>query len=138
MPKNDFDRLFERLESLSVGFGPVFRDFASYAQPSYPPHNIVSESENRLRIELAVAGFKKSDITIEEHQGILTITGNKESQSESLDYRHRGIANRSFTKSFRIAEYYEVKEASLEDGILSVLCIKNAPEVEKPKLISIS
>lgn len=136
MSRNDLSRLFDQLESLTVGFGPVFKDF-QLPSTNYPPHNIVRVSDNEFYLELAVAGFKKKEITMEEHQGLLTIKGNKETTAES-DYQFRGIANRSFAKSFRIAEYFEVSSANMEDGILTVTFIKNVPEEAKPKLIAIN
>lgn len=135
MSRNDFSRLFDQLEALSVGFGPVFRDF-QVPTTNYPPHNIVKLSDNEFYLELAVAGFKKEEISMEDHQGLLTIKGDKEA-AVGAEYQFRGIANRSFSKSFRIAEYFEVNEAKLEDGILTVSFVKNVPEEAKPKLIAI-
>ena len=135
MPRNDFDRLFDQLEAITVGFGPVFRDF-HFQQNNYPPHNIVKLNDNEFYIELAVAGFKKPEISIEEHQGLLTIKGEKAIDPEST-YQHRGIANRSFSKQFRIAEYFDVSGADLEDGILTIRFLKNVPTEAQPKLIAI-
>jgi molecular chaperone IbpA len=135
MSRNDFSRLFDQLEALSIGFGPVFRDF-QVPNTNYPPHNIVTISDNEFNLELAVAGFKKNEVRMEEHQGLLTITGAKENTSDSA-YQYRGIAARSFSKSFRIAEFFEVNNATLEDGILTVSFTKNVPEEAKPKLIAI-
>jgi len=133
--KNDLSRLFDHLEALSIGFGPVFKDF-QLPTSNYPPHNIVAISDNEFNLELAIAGFKKDEIQMEEHRGLLTIKGDKSTQSSEM-YQFRGIANRSFSKSFRIAEFFEVNGASLEDGILTVKFIKNIPEEAKPKLIAI-
>jgi molecular chaperone IbpA len=135
MSRHDFSRLFDQLEALSVGFGPVFKDF-QLPTSNYPPHNIVRVSDTEFYLEVAVAGFKKDEVTMEEHQGLLTIKGDKIVDPEST-YQFRGIANRSFSKSFRIAEYFEVSDASLEDGILTVKFTKNVPEEAKPKLIAI-
>ena len=134
MSRNDFDRFFNQLDSLTVGFGPLFRDFQLNTN-HYPPHNIVAISDNEFSLELAVAGFKKAEITMQEHQGLLTIKGSK--NTDTPEYQYRGIANRSFEKSFRIAEYFKVVDASLEDGILSVRFEKEVPEQDKPKLIAI-
>lgn len=135
MSRNDFSRLFDQLEALSVGFGPVFRDFQAPTS-NYPPHNIVQISDTEFYLELAVAGFKKNEVTMEEHQGLLTIKGDKEVSPESV-YQYRGIASRSFSKSFRIAEYFEVANATMEDGILKVTFTRNVPDEAKPKLIAI-
>lgn len=136
MSRHDFSRLFDQLEALSVGFGPVFRDFQAPTS-NYPPHNIVRVSDTEFYLEVAVAGFKKDEISMEEHQGLLTIKGDKVTDTSETAYQFRGIANRSFSKSFRIAEYFEVSDASMEDGILTVKFTKNVPEEAKPKLIAI-
>jgi molecular chaperone IbpA len=141
MSRNDFSRLFDQLEALSIGFGPVFRDLQNPTS-NYPPHNIVFINDEKFNLELAVAGFKKSEIHMQEHQGLLTISAEKkvdlDTSAENLPtYQYRGIAGRSFTKSFRIAEYFEVNNATLEDGILTVTFVKNVPDEAKPKLIAI-
>lgn len=139
MSRNDIAHLLNQLDSFSVGFGPLFRDFHYSSYSSFPPHNIVKISEDEFCLELAVAGFKKAELTMEEHHGVITIKGSKaQSQEQNPDtYQYKGIANRSFTKTFRIAEYFEVASASLEDGILNIVFVKNVPEEGKPKLISI-
>lgn len=140
MSRNDFSRLFDQLEALSIGFGPVFRDL-QVPTTNYPPHNIVFITDEKFNLELAVAGFKKDEIKLEECQGLLTISAEKNGNG-IVDgyptYQHRGIAARNFKKSFRIAEFFEVNNAVLEDGILTVTFVKNVPEEAKPKTIAIS
>jgi molecular chaperone IbpA len=136
MSRNDLSSLFDRLEAHFVGFGPTFRDF-QFPANNYPPHNIRKVSDTEFYLELAVAGFKKDEIEMEECQGLVTIRGNKKTEREEDSYQYRGIAARSFTKTLRVAEYFEVNEASIEDGILTVKFVKNVPEEAKPKLIAI-
>jgi molecular chaperone IbpA len=139
MPKNDFDRLFDQLESSLLGFGPTFRRFQTIAT-GYPPHNIVKKGDNVSILEMAVAGFKKHEISIEVLNGELTIRGNKDntlSEDTTNLYQYRGIGQRSFSKTFKLAEYIEIVDASLEDGMLSITLMLNEPEAEKPKLIAI-
>ena len=141
MSRNDFSRIFDQLDALSIGFGPVFRDLQN-STSNYPPHNIVFITDEKFNLELAVAGFKKSEIHMQEHHGLLTISAEKKTESDATTegtptYQYRGIAGRSFTKSFRIAEYFEVNNATLEDGILTITFVKNVPEEAKPKLIAI-
>lgn len=132
----DFGKIFSKLEALSVGYGPVFKDFQS-ASNNYPPHNIVRISDNEFHLELAVAGFKKSELTLEECEGALSIKGEKADRNDST-YQFNGIASRSFSKVFRIAEYFEVQSATAEDGILTVKFVKNVPDEAKPKRIAIN
>ena len=136
MARNDIARLFDQLESLTVGFGPVFKDFR-VPTSNYPPHNIVRVSDDEFFLELAIAGFKKNEVQVEEHQGLLTVQGNKAEEDTDTSYQFRGIASRSFSKSFRIAEFFEVKDATIEDGILTIKFVRNIPEEAKPKLIAI-
>lgn len=134
----ELDRLFDHFNQVAVGFGPMFRDL-HVSTSNYPPHNIISVSENEFHLELAVAGFKKSEVTIQEENGLLTVTADKEvadTNADNKNYQYRGIAKRSFSKSFRIAEHFEISEANMEDGILTVKFIKNAP-LSKAKLIAI-
>lgn len=131
----ELDRLFDHFNQVAVGFGPMFRDF-QHTTSNYPPHNIVTLSDNEFYLELAVAGFKKGEVTIQEDAGTLTITADKDSSTTETNYQYRGIAKRSFSKSFRIAEHFEISEANMEDGILTIRFIKNAP-LAKPKLIAI-
>ena len=131
----ELGRLFDHLNQVAVGFGPMFRDF-NHTTSNYPPHNIVSVSDTEFYLELAVAGFKKNEVTIQEEGGVLTITADKDSAVDTPAYQYRGIAKRSFSKSFRIAENFEIKEATMEDGILTINFVNNVPEA-KPKLIAI-
>jgi molecular chaperone IbpA len=130
----ELNRLFDHFNQIAVGFGPMFRDF-THSSSNYPPHNIISVSDNEFFLELAVAGFKKDEVTIQEENGMLTITADK-ADSATQTYQYRGIAKRSFSKSFRIAENFEIQEASMEDGILTVRFVKNVP-LAKPKMIAI-
>ena len=139
MSRNDFSRLFDQLEAMSLGFGPVFRDF-SIPTTNYPPHNIIKKSDNVFVLEMAVAGFKKNEITIQEHQGELIIKGTKDNVFEEDsrdDYQFRGLSRRNFEKKFKMAEFLEVVDGKLEDGILSMTLMRNIPESAQPKFIAI-
>ena len=90
-------------------------------------------------ITLAVAGFKKADIDIEIEDGVLKISGTSAVlDSEDTEYLHKGIAERNFVRTFKLAEFVEVAEAKLEDGILRVSLFRNVPDAMKPQKIKIS
>jgi len=106
----------------------------------YPPYNIERISVNgsaadaagtepaeRLRITLAVAGFKRDqlEITLEDSQ--LTIRGRQE-DDKSREFIHRGIAARQFSRTFVLAEGIEVKAADLSDGLLSIDLVRREPD----------
>lgn len=138
MSKNDFDRLFDRFSLFSVGFDPIFREFHIQTSSGYPPHNIKSlEDEKSYMLELALAGFEKDELSVEQNQGLLVIKGvKKETPSES--YQFRGIANRDFEKRFTLAEFIEIDSISLKNGMLYVKLVKNIPEEKKPRKFNIT
>ena len=130
------------LYKASIGFDQLVNEF--FNEPSfvntsgYPPYNISKDAQDVYEITLAVAGFKKADIDIELEDGTLKITGKSEVlDSDNREWLHKGIAERNFVRTFKLAEYVEVKDAKLEDGILRISLFKNVPDAMKPQKISI-
>lgn len=122
-----FDHIFNELDNIS-----------KHAQDSYPPHNVVKEDELLYVLEMAVAGFKEDDISIELKDNILTIEGARERRREPEKYIHKGISARKFKKSFRLSEYTEVNGADLMDGILAIQLEVVLPKEKRPQLININ
>ena len=123
-----------------LGFDHIFNELdhiTKHAQDTYPPHNVVKEGEMQYVLELAVAGFKEDDVTIELKDNILTIEGARERRREPEKYIHKGISARKFKKSYRLSEYTEVVGAKLEDGILAIGLEVVLPEEKRPRIISI-
>jgi molecular chaperone IbpA len=125
-----FDRLFSALDQLVGPEGQA---------PSYPPYNIERTGENTYRISVAVAGFTDADLSIEAKENTLTIRGEKQINDEdsTRELLYRGIAARTFERSFQLADYVEVRGASLENGLLHVDLVREIPEVMKPRVIPI-
>ena len=127
--------------SLFVGFDTLFEDLerihqsARSGNDNYPPHNVVKIDDEKFLIELAVAGFKKSDISLELKDGILKIKG--EVESSEREYAYKGISSRKFEKSFRLSEFVVIDGADLEDGILVVYARVELPEEKRPRKIDI-
>ena len=103
----------------------------------YPPYDIIKEGESNYKIELAVAGFKKDELSIQLKDKTLTIKGESDSKTSNGDYLHKNIARRSFSKGFSLADNIEIGSASFEDGVLGVRLSHNIPEEQRPKEISI-
>ena len=123
-----FDRLAQLLESAAATEGPT----------GYPPYNIERTDENAYRIEIAVAGFKTEDLSIEVKENLLTVQGRKAANEEAKRYLHHGLAARSFERRFQLADYVVVTDAALENGLLSVSLKRELPEQLKPRRIEIS
>ena len=122
-----FDRLFNEID----------RQFANSANTGYPPYNISTTDENTYQIDLAVAGFRMDELNITVDKNDLIVEGIPAEAAEAT-YLHKGIANRGFTRTFRIAEHVEVESAKLEYGILSITLKRNIPDELQPKKIAIT
>jgi molecular chaperone IbpA len=86
-----------------------------------------------------VAGFAQADIDVEFNNGTLIVKGEKATEEDTgVEYLHHGISGRSFIRTFSVAEYVEVKDAVLADGILTVKLERLVPESQKPKKIAVS
>jgi molecular chaperone IbpA len=107
-------------------------------QPSYPPYNIESTGEDHYRITMAVAGFDQSELSIEQEQNNLRISGSQTEADESeRNYLYRGIAARNFERRFQLADHVKVSGARLENGLLHVDLVREIPEAMKPRSIDI-
>ena len=104
---------------------------------NYPPYNIVKHDAENFSIELAVAGFDKKDISILKEKEVLAIEG-KQKEGKELEYVHKGLASRSFKRTFTLADDIIVKGADIKNGILSVSLERIVPEEDKPQEIKIS
>lgn len=103
----------------------------------YPPYNIEVTGEDRYGITLAVAGFAEEDLDINVENGVLTVRGRKQDEAERK-FLHQGIANRAFERKFNLAEYVEVVDAALANGLLTISLRKELPEAMKPRSIAIN
>jgi molecular chaperone IbpA len=120
-----FDRIMDQLDHASqVG--------------NYPPHDVVKTGEETYEIRLAVAGFSQGEIDVTFHRGELTVTGEKKTEQPMVEYLHKGISARKFSRSFMLADHVEVKSAVVQDGILTVQLELLVPESAKPKSIAIT
>lgn len=112
---------------------------ATASNTGYPPYNIISVDENKYQIELAVAGFSMMELSITQERNDLIIEGTPNEHEDDLPlYLHKGIANRSFRRSFTLANHVEVKGASLELGILRIDLERKIPDELLPKKIAIT
>lgn len=124
-----FDNLFEQLN----------RTFAnSKSDGNYPPHNVVKLDDTHFVIELAVAGFAESEIDVELKENVLTVKGERAKKEEDVEYLHKGISARNFTRTFPLAEHIEVRGATVQNGILAIALEQVVPEEQKAKKIAIT
>jgi len=104
--------------------------------PAYPPYNLIKDGE-KYTIEMAMAGLTDKDIDITLEERTLTIAYEK-SEEKVEGVIHQGLAQRSFKRSFNLADDIEIKKATLKNGLLSVEMERIIPEDKKPVKIKIS
>jgi molecular chaperone IbpA len=130
-----------KFSTMTVGFDDMIKKLqenversSNYMKSTWPPYNIKKVDENKFVIETAVAGFGTSDLTIEMDGGRLIISGKSETDKEESQYLHKGIADRTFTRSFVLNDNVEVTNAELLNGMLSVYLEAITPEENKVKI----
>ena len=104
---------------------------------SYPPYNIEKLGEDQYRITMAVAGFGEKEIEITVKEGSLLVTGKSDQDTAGVEFLHRGIAGRAFERRFELADYVQVKSASLSNGLLHIYLAREVPEAMKPRTVAI-
>lgn len=138
MDRFDFSPLFRS----TIGFDRLARlvDSATRvdsAAASYPPYNIEKTGEDSYRLTMAVAGFSQNELDITAHENTLFVTGKAQGADENGRYLHRGIARRAFERRFSLADHIKVVGASLDNGLLHVVLVREVPEALKPRTIAI-
>ena len=121
----------------SIGFEDIFNRFFELQDfnGGHPFYNIKRIKDDKYVLEMALAGYKKSEVKVDVTDGVLSIKGN--TGKEADDYVHRGISKRSFAKQLQLSEYVECKGAKLEDGMLKVDLEYNPPANKRPKTIEV-
>jgi len=135
---------FNQLAPFTVGFDRIFHNLNRYVEKDhrtsvnagYPPYNIRKEGDFNFVIEMALAGFSKKDIEVEVVDGSLTVRSVKENADDDSTV-YRGISYRKFERQFSLADDVLVKNASLENGMLTISLERVVPEEKKPKLIEV-
>lgn len=127
-----------------IGFDHVWNEIERLTEMTdnklYPPHNVVKHDDTHYSIELAVAGYKKDNLTIEVKEGILVISGdNRPTLDDEIakEYLHRGISSKKFTRTFRLSEHVVVSGADFKNGLLVIDLKVELPEEKRPRTIPI-
>ena len=131
----DLPALMERINKNSIGMDEYLsRVFDLHeTTTNYPPYNLVTVSNVESRLELALAGFKSAEVNVYTQDGKLFVEGQKEDTETETTYVHRGVAQRSFTRSWTLSDETEVRSVEFEDGLLSIVLGRIVPEHHQRK-----
>ena len=138
---NNFVSAFPQVESRLIGFDRVFdavnrlHTIEGGQSNSFPPYNIKKLDDENYEITLALAGFKKSELSVVVEDGNLVVKGEQEKSED--EFLHKGIAERNFTRTWALADDVKVTGSKLKDGVLTISLVHEIPEEKKPTSIEI-
>ena len=138
---NDFVSAFPQVESRLIGFDRVFdavtrlHTVEGGQSNSFPPYNIKKLDAENYEIQIALAGFSKSELDIVVEDGNLVVKGEQDKSED--EFLHKGIAERNFTRTWALADDVKVTSSKLKDGVLSISLVHEIPEEKKPTSIEI-
>lgn len=136
------NNLFDRYLPSALGFDRVFdvldhaNDFINSSNATFPPVNIVKLDDVNYAVELAIAGFTEEEVSVETEKNLLKISGRKAEKDERT-YVVKGIAGRTFSRQFVLADTMVVRDAALKNGVLTVSLENVIPEAQKPRKIAV-
>jgi molecular chaperone IbpA len=130
------------IHKFGIGFDSIFEDIHRLAtvagKDNYPPYNVIKIDDDHFAIELALAGIDKEALDIQVDQNQLTISTEKAETDEELEYLHKGISQRGFSRSFTLADHVIVQGADMVNGVLKISLERQLPDELKPRKIDIS
>ena len=121
--------LFEKISRISIGMDDYLNKFWDEPTNSnYPPYNLIQVNNVESRLEIALAGFKKDELQVFTEFGKLYVEGKKEESQDVGEFVHKGLAQRSFSRVWTIADETEIRGVEFTDGLLLVQLGKIVPE----------
>ena len=132
----NLDQLLDRITRNSIGMDGYFDRIVNNIHETtqnYPPYNLVKVTEVESRLEVALAGFAKAEVNVYTEAGKLFVEGQKEDKESDLEYQHKGLAQRSFTRVWTLSDDTEVRSVDFTDGLLTIVLGKVVPEAHKRK-----
>ena len=127
----DINTFLKDIDRYSIGLDKFFDSFNTIQQDvNYPPYNLVKVDENTFSLELALAGFAEDEVKVYTENSQLVVEAAK-ADTDQREYVHRGLAARSFTRTWTLSDDVEVKEVKFENGILAVAVVRIVPENHK-------
>ena len=131
----DLQKFVDDIEKYSIGMDEwLHRMGAVHAtKKNYPPYNLVKESSIEFRLDIALAGFKREEIKVYTENNKLFVEGAQERAKEELEYIHKGLASRDFTRVWTISDDVIVDGVDYADGILSIKLRRVIPDHQKRK-----
>ena len=131
----DLQKFVDDIEKYSIGMDEWLHRMGAVheTKTNYPPYNLVKESSIEFRLDIALAGFKREEIKVYTENNKLFVEGAQSREEEALEYIHKGLASRDFTRVWTISDDVVVDAVDYVDGILSIKLRRVIPEHQKRK-----
>jgi molecular chaperone IbpA len=132
---HDLTKFWNDVRTHTIGLDEFFNRLTTqhYTETNYPVYNLVKEKGGaNYRLEVALAGFKKEEISVETQDGKLFVIGKVE-KDDSVEYLHRGLSKRSFTRAWTLSDDVEITDVSFDEGLLIIKFQRIVPEHQKLK-----
>ena len=130
----DLQKFVEDVERYTIGMDEWLHRMGAVheSKENYPPYNLIKVNNIEFKLEVALAGFKKEEINVFTENNKLFVEGKIENKEE-LEYLHKGLASRDFTRVWTISDDVVVDSVDYVDGILSIVMSRIIPEHQKRK-----
>ena len=121
--------LLDKISKNSIGMDDYLNRFWDLDTTSnYPPYNIVQVNNVESKLEIALAGFSKDDVSVYTEFGKLYVEGKKEESETVGEFVHKGLAQRNFTRVWTLSDDTEIRDVRFTDGLLVVELGKIVPD----------
>lgn len=136
---NTLNQLSRQLVGFDEFFSGFEKRFINQVNNNYPPYNLLKFDKDRYEIQIATTGFEPDEITVEVDQDQLIVRGEAKTDDTDVNvqYLHRGLARRNFTRVLSLEQYIEVGEAVIRNGVLSIQLNRVIPDALKPRKLEI-
>ncbi len=139
-PSNDLSRMQKEFDRLFSDFLPAASPAEGNAQRSWIPSVDLSETKDAYLLHLDVPGMDKDELSINFHEGVLTVSGERKAETRTEDHNAVRL-ERSFGHFYRrfslpATVQAEKISAAYKDGVL-LIEVPKAEEV-KPMKIKVS
>lgn len=103
---------------------------------TYPPHNIFKHSDNSYTLELAVAGYRKEELSVYcDNNEYIVVQGAQDRTDTDGVTVHKGISSKDFSIKFKILPNMQVAACGVNNGILTIRL--SPPYEAKPQRVGI-
>ena len=121
--------LLEKISKNSIGMDDYLNRFWDLETSSnYPPYNIVQVNNVESKLEIALAGFSKDDVSVYTEFGKLYVEGKKEESETVGEFVHKGLAQRNFSRVWTLSDDTEIRGVGFTDGLLVIKLGKIVPD----------